>query len=114
MEETIQLCKNMSIADAVHDNKIVENVQTLQNRSALLIEELQEKLSEGPATDVEACLLLCNELSGEIEKDILHVATETFSKGKGFPTKSTVFSLPNRTPRRVCVAGIHLDNESAC
>ena len=90
LEETVLLCKNMSIADAVHDNKIVENVLGLQNRSARLIEDLQEKLSEGPATDVGACLLLCTELSDELEKDVLQVATETCAKGKGFSTKSTV------------------------
>ena len=32
MEEAVQLCKNMSIADAYHDNTIVKNVQELQER----------------------------------------------------------------------------------
>ncbi len=99
LEETVLLCKNMSIADAVHDNKIVENVLNLQKQSGHLIEELQEKLSEGPATDVGACLLLCTELSSEIEKEVLQVTTETCSKGKGFSTKSTVILAAQRTLR---------------
>ena len=91
----------MSIADAVHDNKIVENVLSLQNRSSRLIEELQEKLADGLATDVGACLLLCTELSDEIEQDVLQVATETCSKGKGFSTKSTVSLITHQLS--VCV-----------
>ena len=96
LEETVQLSKNMSIADAVHDNKIVENVQSLQQQSVVLTQELQGKLEYlDPASSesVDACLLLCSDLLNEVEKDVLHVTTETCSRGTGFATKSTV-SLP--------------------
>ena len=83
----------MIIADAVHDNKIVENVQGLQQRGTGLIQSLQDKLEfldRTSANSLDECLLLCSDLLNEVEKDILHVATETCSKGAGFSTKSTV------------------------
>ncbi len=93
LEETVQLSKSMIIADAVHDSKIVENVQGLQQRCGSLVRSLQDKLEfldrASPAS-VDECLLLCSDLFSELEKDILRVAIETCSKSTGFATKSTV------------------------
>lgn len=83
----------MSIADAVHDNKIVQNVQGLQKRGSVLIQELKEKLEivdRSSVSEIDDCLSLCSELYSEVDKDVLHVVTETCSKGTGFSTKSTV------------------------
>ncbi len=83
----------MSIADAVHDTKIVENVQYLQKRSIEMLDSLSghiEGLELSPAESAEAALSVCSELIVEIQKDILQVATETCAKSSGFSTKSTV------------------------
>jgi hypothetical protein len=83
----------MSIADAVHDNKIVENVQSLQQQSSVLIQELRDKLEvldRSSPLEIDACLICCSELHNEVDKDVLRVATETCTKGSGFSTKSTV------------------------
>lgn len=83
----------MSIADAVHDNQIVQNVQALQQRGSVLIQELKDKieiLDRSSASEIDSCLSCCSELHNEIEKDVLSVATETCAKGTGFSTKSTV------------------------
>ena len=83
----------MSIADAVHDNKIVENVQNLQKKSIEMLDSLSghiEGLEQSPAESAEAGLSVCSELLAEIQKDILQVVTETCAKGSGFSTKSTV------------------------
>jgi hypothetical protein len=101
LEETVQLSKSMSIADAVHDNKIVENVQGLKQRGSELIRELQDKLGildRSNASELDACLLCCSELYNEVDKDVLHVATETCTKGTGFSTKSTVILDSHRIP----------------
>jgi hypothetical protein len=93
VEEIVQLCKSMSIADAVHDTKIVENVLNLQKRSIDILESLSghiEGLDHSPAESAEAGLSLCTELLAEIQKDVLQVATETCAKSSGFTTKSTV------------------------
>jgi hypothetical protein len=85
----------MSIADAVHDSKIVENVQSLQRRCSELLRVLNksiEGLELSSTESVEACLSLCTELLAEVQKDVLQVATETCSKSKDFTTKSTVLS----------------------
>jgi hypothetical protein len=90
----VQLCKNMSIADASHDNTIAKNVQDVQERCETilnrLIRLLDGALDEGT---VKSCLLLCSELNSEIEKDVLRVATETCAKTTEFATKSTVGTL---------------------
>ncbi len=84
----------MSIADAVHDAKIVENVQNLQKRCSDLLRVLNkniEGLEPSSTESVEACLSVCTELLIEVQKDVLQVATETCSKSTEFTTKSTVF-----------------------
>jgi hypothetical protein len=93
VEEIVQLCKSMSIADAVHDTKIVENVQNLQKRSAEMLDSLSghiEGLEHSPVESAEAGLSICSELLAEIQKDILQVETETCAKSSEFSTKSTV------------------------
>jgi hypothetical protein len=95
VDEIVQLCKSMSIADAVHDNKIVENVQNLQKRCSDLLTLLNtnvEGLELSSPESVEACLSICTELLTEVQKDVLQVATETCSKSTEFTTKSTVLS----------------------
>ena len=86
----------MSIADAVHDSKIVENVQNLQKRGSDLLRVLNKNIEglelSSSAESVEACLSLCTELLTEVQKDVLQVATETCSKSTEFTTKSTVLS----------------------
>ncbi len=102
VEEIVQLCKSMSIADAVHDTKIIENVQNLQKRSVEMLDSLSghiEGLEHSPAESAEAGLSVCSELLAEIQKDILQVATETCAKTSGFSTKSTVPSSSTSVDR---------------
>lgn len=90
VEEAAQLCKNMCIADATHDIKIVDNVQKLVSRSKDLVTRLRGKLEK---LDVESSVQICADILIEIEKDVLHVATESCSISSESATKSTVSSI---------------------
>ena len=96
VDEIVQLCKNMSIADAVHDNKIADNVQNLQSRCLDLVQAISKKM-EGPDPlspySVDSSLSICAELLAEVQGDVLQVPTETCSKSTEFTTKSTVQSV---------------------
>jgi hypothetical protein len=87
VEEAAQLCKSMCIADAVHDLKIVDNVQNLQSRSMEYARALRANLEQ---MEIEYSIQLCTDILNEMEKDILHVTTETCTKTSESVTKSTV------------------------
>ncbi len=80
----------MCVADAAHDNKIIENVQKLQARGLDLLNYLTEQIQIiSNRTSVEICKRTCKKAIEEMEKDVLNVETEVMSKGDTL-SKSTV------------------------
>ncbi len=80
----------MCIADAVHDNTVNENVQTLQRRVSKLLEQLGSEIpSIADRAAVETCVRLCRQAMDEIRADVLTVETEMIVKSE-FSTQSTV------------------------
>lgn len=93
IDETIQLSVKMCVADAVHDNTVNENVQTLQSRVSKLLEQLGSEIpSITDRAAVEKCVHLCRLAMDEIRADVLSVETETIVKSE-FSTQSTVGEL---------------------
>ncbi len=91
VQEIVKLSQAMSVADAAHDDKIVDNALDLQANCAALLARLSAKL-DVPLDErgLDACLSLCAELQRELERDVLSVATMTMAKSADFSTKSTV------------------------
>jgi hypothetical protein len=90
VEDATQLSIKMCIADAVHDNTIMENVQNLQSRSLDLLNILSGQLRNiQDRTSLKNCQDICNAAILELEKDVLAVETEMVCKAD-FATKSTV------------------------
>jgi acetolactate synthase regulatory subunit len=80
----------MCVADAAHDNKIIENVQNLQARGQSLMNDLTVQIQNiSDCASVEICKRTCKKAIEEMEQDILNVATEIMSKGD-ISSKSTV------------------------
>ena len=90
IDDAIQLSIKMCIADAVHDNTVIENVQRLQSRSSHLLNILagQLRIVQDRAS-LKTCQNTCQEVIQEVEKDVLAVETEMVCKSD-FTTKSTV------------------------
>ncbi len=90
VDEATQLSIKMCIADAVHDNTIIENVQNLQSRSLHLLNILVGQLRNvQDRASLIKCQNTCKEVIQEVEKDVLAVETEMVCKAE-FATKSTV------------------------
>ena len=77
----------MSIEDAARQNSIVENLKSSKSRSLGMLQELRDNLEQ---SDADSCILLCTDILTEVQKEILHVPTETFNKSTENATKSTV------------------------
>jgi hypothetical protein len=106
VDEAIQLSIKMCIADAVHDNTIIENVQNLLSRSLHLLSILAGQIHDiRDRVSLKKCQGTCNEIIQEVEKDILAVETEVVCQSE-FATKSTVSSACVFVrPRSSCMNG---------
>jgi hypothetical protein len=92
VDEAAQLSIKMCIADAIHDNTIIENVQDLQSRSLQLLNILAGQLRNiQDRASLKSCQDTCKEVIQEVEKEVLAVETEMVCKAD-FTTKSTVIS----------------------
>ncbi len=90
VEDVTSLCIQMCIADAMHDSKIIENVQNLQAHSLVMLSQLSDQIQN--VTDrasVENCKRICMKVIEEVERDVLAVETEVVSSTNASP-KSTV------------------------
>jgi hypothetical protein len=93
VEEITQLSIKMCIADAVHDNTVVENVYGLQLQSLHLLNILAGQLRNiQDRASLQDCQNTCKEVIQEVEKDVLAVETEMVCQST-FTTKSTVISV---------------------
>jgi hypothetical protein len=92
VEQATVLSIKMCVADAAHDNKVIENMQQLQSRGSNLLNELTEHIHNiTDRASVEICKRTCKKAIEEMEKDILNVETEVMSRSD-VSSKSTVKS----------------------
>jgi hypothetical protein len=90
VEDVSTLCIQMCIADAMHDSKIIANVQNLQSQSLRMLNQLSEQIQNiTDRSSVETCLRLCRRVIEEVEVNVLAVETEVMSNTAASP-KSTV------------------------
>ncbi len=90
VEEITTLCIQMCIADALHDSKIIKNVQNLQSQALLLLNQLSEQIQNiTDRASVESCKRICMKAIEEVERDVLRVETEVVSNANA-STRSTV------------------------
>jgi hypothetical protein len=93
VEDVATLCIQMCIADAMHDSKIIANVQNLQSQSLRMLNQLQGQIQNiTDRSSVEHCLRLCRRVIEEVEVNVLEVETEVMSNTAASP-KSTVMKL---------------------
>ena len=97
VDDAATLSIQMCVADAMHDNKIIHNVQRLQSRSLHLLEGLSEHIKIiSDIASVQQCKRMCKETIDEVDRDCLSIETEILCKGDS-SSKATV--LPFVTPR---------------
>ncbi len=92
VDEAANLSIRMCVADAMYDNKIINNVQRLQSRSLHLLEDLSEQIkiiSDG--VSVQQCKRMCKDIMDEVDRDVLSIETEVLCKGDS-SSKATVRS----------------------
>jgi hypothetical protein len=90
VDEAATLSIRMCVADAMHDNKIIQNVQRLQSRSLHLLENLSEQIKMiSDSASVQHCKRLCKETMEEVDRDVLSIETEVLCKADS-SSKATV------------------------
>jgi hypothetical protein len=90
VEEVATLCIQMCIADAMHDSKIIENIQNLQSESLLMVNQLSEQIQNiTDRASAEHCKRTCMKIIEKVESDVLSVKTEVVSNTNA-SSRSTV------------------------
>ena len=91
VDEAATLSIQMCVADAMHDNKIIHKVQSLQSRSLHLLDDLSEQIKMiSDSASVQLCKHICKEIIDEVDRDVLSFETEVICKSNS-SSKATVY-----------------------